>query len=252
MTVFVGLDLAWTARNPSGVCVFEARGEGLALRLLECRVDTPVGFADLLESFGDGLVAAVDAPLIVTPARRAEGALARVYGRYGAYAYSARPAFLEKMGGLAGPQLGKELRERGWELDPGALAARSGGRFAFETYPHAAHIAHFPLDRILPYKRGVLHHRRATLAEYRGHVRTLTLRASPELARDPLLAPLLGTPLEAESGRGLKAIEDQLDAVTCAFMAFLAWRDGIGPGDVFGDQANGCICVPGSAAVVRR
>lgn len=252
MVAFVGLDLAWTARNASGVCILLGEGERLALFLLRCQVDTAAGFAGLLESLGDDVVAAVDAPLVVADGRRAEAELARVFGRYGAYAYSARPAFLEKMDGLAGPRLGAELHARSWQLDPLRLQPQARGRFAFETYPHAAHVAHFGLRTILQYKKGPLESRRAGLRAYQQHLRTLLRRLAPTLLADPPIAHLLEPARVQCGGREVKAVEDRLDAITCALMAVAAWREGLAAGDVFGRPESGCIAIPDAQAVRER
>ncbi|MCC7364950.1 MAG: DUF429 domain-containing protein [Dehalococcoidia bacterium] len=228
------------------MCVLDggAAGEGLRVAALGCVVATPAGFADLLEGLGADVVVGIDAPLIVHEERWAEGALGRVYGRYGAFAYSARPAFLEKMGGMAGPEFGCELARREWELDPRRLAAGSAGRFAFETYPHAVHVAQFGLARILRYKKGRVAERCAGLAQYQVLLRDLAARVAPGLAGDALLEGVLSVDAMVLRGRARKQLEDQLDAVTCALTAYIAWRDGIAPEEVFGDAATGYIVVP--------
>src|SRR5690242_422844 len=144
MAAFIGLDLAWTAHRESGVCVLVGDGERVEVALLDARLDTPSGFAEFCASYGGDVVVAVDAPLIVTAARRAEAELGRVFGKYKASAYSANLEFLRRMGGMAGPELALELRACGFSVVPGGLAARPG-RVAVEVYPHAAHIRFFEL-----------------------------------------------------------------------------------------------------------
>ncbi|MEO6044556.1 MAG: DUF429 domain-containing protein, partial [Tepidiformaceae bacterium] len=125
MTTFVGLDLAWTATHETGVCVLEETNGGVVLRKLCCRISTPEGFATMCESFGDDVVVAIDAPLVVEQHRRAEAELGSVYGKYHAGAYSANMPFLTKMNGLAGPLLAGELQAKGFQLDPERLTARA-------------------------------------------------------------------------------------------------------------------------------
>ena len=113
MPAFIGLDLAWTPHHATGICVFEGDETGLRFVELSCETATPAAFANFCESFGDDVVVAIDAPLVVTDDRRAEAELARVFGKYRASAYSANLGFLTRMNGLAGPNLAMELGKRG-------------------------------------------------------------------------------------------------------------------------------------------
>ena len=88
---------------------------------------------------------AIDAPLLVLPGRRAERELATVFGRFKACAYSANMPFLQRMNGLAGPNLATLLKASGFALEPSALRRRSHGRFALEVFPHPAHVVLFDL-----------------------------------------------------------------------------------------------------------
>jgi predicted RNase H-like nuclease len=87
---FVGVDLAWGGRNPSGLAALDPAGrvvaEGWATR--DGEIAAFVGAHD-----ADGAVLALDAPLVVTnPAgtrRACEAELQRRYGRLGAGPYRA-------------------------------------------------------------------------------------------------------------------------------------------------------------------
>lgn len=250
MTVFVGLDLAWTPGRESGWCVFELEHERLKLRSLGTRIETPDVFASELKALGPNVVAAIDAPLVVEDGRRAEPQLARVFGRYGAYAYSANRPFLERMNGLAGPELAERLYELGFFLDATALGPRAAGRFALEVYPHPAHVVHFGLDRILRYKRGRVAERRRALEVLQDHLNQLLMRFPVERP-DPMLEAVLQAPLDLVRGAALKRIEDQLDALMCALLAVEAWMHGVSPDEVFGDARTGQIAVPGTARDAR-
>ena len=94
---FIGVDLAWGGRNPSGLAVLDPGGrvvdEGLATT-----DDELDGF--LAAHDAGGAVVALDAPLVVTnPAgtrRACEAELQRRYGRVGAGPY---PTNLGLLGG---------------------------------------------------------------------------------------------------------------------------------------------------------
>lgn len=156
MVILAGLDLAWTATHESGICLIatEAVDAPVALLSLEARRVSPGGLADELASLGADVVAAVDAPLIRRDGCVAERELGRTFGRFKAGAYLASVAFLEsrKPPLTAGLLLGEALGARGFEFDPLRLCPAAEGRFAFEMYPHAFHVAAFGLNERLAYK----------------------------------------------------------------------------------------------------
>jgi predicted RNase H-like nuclease len=244
MPAFVGLDLAWTARNETGVCVLRGDASTLALERLGCAVATPAGFADLCDSLGDDVVVAVDAPLVVHPERRAERDLAKVFGKYKASAYFANMPFLEKMNGTAGPKLAIELRKRGFQVVPSGLGRRGVGRTAIEVFPHPAHVVLFGLDERLKYKKGPVAQRRAQMVIYQGFLRTLLAVEMPSVLDSALVVAALDREATLARGRALKNLEDRLDALTCAYVAFHCWNHGPAGYRVFGSDEGGAIVTP--------
>ena len=247
MTTFVGLDLAWTATHETGVCVLEETSVGVVLRKLHCSISTPECFATMCESFGDDVIVAVDAPLVVEPERRAEAELGREYAKYHAGAYSANMPFLTKMNGLAGPQLAGELQAKGFELNPELLTPNAPGRFAREVFPHPAHVSLFLIPMALKYKKGRVACRRIALAPYQAHLTSLLSRELPlvlaALEVQEVQEVLALCAVEAK-GKALKNLEDRLDALTCAYIAYHCWRHGRAGFEVFGCSDHGCIVVP--------
>ncbi|MEX0783884.1 MAG: DUF429 domain-containing protein [Dehalococcoidia bacterium] len=238
MTVFVGIDLAWGTRNASGICVIAG-----AECMVDCHVASVEELAAELDALGPDVVVGIDAPLIVESGRSAEAALALGMGRYGVYAHSSAAAV--KAGYDQGVRLARELQVRGFSLAP-EVPAREAGRFALEVYPHAGHVVMFGLPRIMPYKqkRGrTAVGMNAELGRYREHLRGFLERHAPVLLGAPAVAELLDA--GGLAGAARKRHEDQLDALTCALLAMLAWRDGLGQSDVFGAAATGYIAVPG-------
>jgi len=152
MPVFTGLDLAWTPHHETGICVLEGNGCSVRLVQLDCRVETPNGFAQFCSDFGGDVVAAIDAPLLVGRERAADRELGAVFGCYKAGAYSANTSFLEGMNGLAGPELAQLLKASGFVLEPSQLTLGARGRFALEVFPHPAHVVLFGLAERIAYK----------------------------------------------------------------------------------------------------
>ncbi len=243
MLTVIGLDLAWTPGRNTGICIarFADKGVGELLEL-SARCDTPSGFADLAAAFAGDVIVAVDAPLIVGPDRLADRALARRDGRAKASPYQANLRFLQRMNGMAGPDLAGELVARGFKhcLPGGGESVRC----FVEVFPHAAHVSLFELGERILYKKGTLAVRREGMRKYQGLLRTLLADYWPWAIEDQAVQHAL-SPLALECpGRTLKAIEDQLDALTCAFTAWHVATLGLAGCDVYGDEATGMIVVP--------
>lgn len=240
VTVLAGVDLSWSGRKPTGLCVVCGDGEGWSLARLECVPNADAeDIARLLNSLGRDVIAAVDAPLIAGPNRHAEADLARMFGRQGVYAYAARPDFLHRHGIAEGPRLGGLLRGHGWSLGGPGWIERP---LALEVFPHATAVSLLGAARALRYKRGPLAGRIEQLAELQGVVRAYAERHLPCLFSDP--AETLTAPPRETSGRALKDLENRLDAVVCVVAAHHAYRFGPDGFFVFGDTTDGYIAVP--------
>jgi predicted RNase H-like nuclease len=238
---FVGVDLAWGWRRPSGLAVLDPDGrvvdEGWATA-----DDELLGF--LAAHDAGGAVLALDAPLVVTnPAgtsRACEAELQRRYGRLGAGPY---PVNLGVLGG----------RVRAMELvgrsplpyltvprDPG----RRTGWWAVEVFPAPALVELGGLERAIRYKKGPPEARRAGIRAVAAVLGGLA-GADPPLRLDPAgrLARELGR-LEGLRGAGLKAVEDLADAHVCAYVGLWWWANGRAATLVAGDDHSGAILVP--------
>lgn len=244
VTVFAGVDLAWSGRKSTGLCGLRHGTAGLEFESLDCAVLTGEEVAGWLDDLGPRVVAGIDAPLVVSLTRRAEAELARVYGSLGVYAYAARPDFLDRHGIAEGPRLGDALAASGWSLDPYS----QGDRRALEVFPHAAIVALFGAARALRYKKGPMARRMEPLREYQRLISTHVRSEAPELLASPL-GDLLRAPIGHMPGRALKELEDRLDAVTCALSAYHVWRHGEAGTRVFGDATSGYIAVPVAVAL---
>lgn len=235
---FLGLDLAWSERNPSGLAALDERG-----RLIDVRADLRDDGAILdwvrahLSRCG---VIGIDMPTIVrNPAgmRTCERDLGAVFRRAHA---APHPSNLRRF-----PDGGRARRLIDALHGDGvveALDLRAGDPriVALEIFPHPAHVRLFALERIFGYKKkarawpAVL----AEWARYRAALATLA-GADPPLLLDASI------PREV-TARGYKRWDDTLDAISCAYVAAFVWRWGLGPPHVrvFGDLETGYIVVP--------
>ena len=185
---------------------------------------------------GEDAVVGIDAPIVIpnaTGMRQADRLAHSMYGKFHAGAY---PASRARSFWRRTTRLSTTLARCGFRHGD-RLSPQCHGRYQIEVHPHAATVQLFELNRIVKYKKGTVAQRAAGLA---------TLRALV-LARLPQLVPALDPPQLPEvpsTGRALKACEDQLDALLCAYIAAYWWHWGRRRNDVLGDAKIGYIVVP--------
>ncbi|KUI37624.1 GTP pyrophosphokinase [Mycobacterium sp. IS-1496] len=227
---FVGIDLAWGERSPTGLAVADSGGR--LVHLSAATTDTDI-VARLAPYTAGECLLAIDAPLVVTNAsgnRPCEAALNRDFRAFEAGCHPSNTSH---------PWFATGSR--------GARLARALGRPAVEVYPHAATVALFGLPKTLKYKQKP----GRDVAQLRGELlRLMSLVESLVGADPPLdvrhhaewkgLRDAVGT---ATRKSQLRRAEDPVDAVVCAYVALFATRR---PTDVttYGDDATGSIVTP--------
>lgn len=235
---FVGVDLAWGQRQPTGLAVLDDSGR--LVHISSVRTDDEVVAA--LEPYVEGpCLVAIDAPLIVrnpTGQRRAEAALSKDFARFDAGTHSSNTGKA-----IFDPPRGATLCSRlGLDMNP-----RSGrARRAIEVYPHPATVALFRLGRTLKYKdkSGRSFDRlRGELLVLMGLVEGLAAAPTAMLLDHPAWRQLVSHVETATRKSQLGVVEDQVDAVICAYVALFATRE---PGQVttYGDFETGYIVTP--------
>jgi predicted RNase H-like nuclease/ppGpp synthetase/RelA/SpoT-type nucleotidyltranferase len=244
---FVGVDLAWGDRRPTGLAVLD--DEGYLLHVSATTSDDAI-VATLAPYVEEDCLVAIDAPLIVTNAtgnRPAEAALNKEFARFDAGAHpsnSGKPEFREQ------PRGARIAARLGLDMNP-----RSGrARRAIEVYPHAATVALFRLGRTLKYKNKPgrdLEQLRSALIVLLGLLEGLASADPPLLVSGHPADPRVVTPWQAlrsaveKAGRKseLRVVEDQVDAVICAYVALFATRQPERT-TTYGDFATGYIVTP--------
>lgn len=231
---FLGVDLGWYGK-PSGLASIAITDEGLCLRATTRLQDSGDILAWIQSEAGKGsVVVAVDAPLVIcnrTSIRDAEREMNRDFRRFHAGCHAAnlgRP-FAQNVLSFS-----HRLADRGF--GHGAeMTAREEGRFQIEVHPHAATVNLFDLPRIVKYKRGP----HATRVKELRRLRRLIL------SRFPLLHPALSLRLPGIPSTGnLKPVEDQIDAVMCAYIAAHWWFWARQRNRVYGCRGTGYMVVP--------
>lgn len=250
---FLGVDLAWGTRNPSGLCAVEGDSKGgrvvdSALR----RTDSEL--LDWLWPRTRGpCVVAFDAPLVVTNrsgARDCEREISRCFGRFDA---GCHPSNLTRMPDPRAARLADRL---GLDTDPVFPPGDGSVRRAVEVYPHAALVALFGLDRTLKYKakRGrSVASRHAEFRRLAGLLATLAEGAPGlDVRAAPRWAELVATATTSAVGAELDRAEDEIDAFVCGYAALLLWTHGTGRSRIVGSARDGYIVTPVTPELARH
>ncbi len=248
---FIGIDLAWSDRNPSGVAViFEDRLTDYAGNLV--RDDEILGFVRAhLDAKGPAIIT-VDAPLRVPNdhgSRPCDRALSKVWRGYEAGALPVNRRILGRKAAdgsvfVRGERLVAQLVQRFRFAEAAVIPKRTQDRFVCEVFPHPALVSFFGLDKTLKYKarRGRdTASRWAEMERYQALLRSLR-KADPVLKRTKAL--LTATDVRSLRGAALKEYEDILDAVTCAYIGSYLWQHGPRRAVTYGSLPEGSILVP--------
>lgn len=240
---FIGVDLGWTSQ-PTGVCCLRSHLTATppALQLVALsRIDHLDAVLDWIDtqipaSAVGGI--AVDAPTLIpneTGMRECDRLAHRYFGRYHAGCY---PANLGLPFAARTVGFGEALVARGFTHAP-QIQPQQPQRFQIEVFPHPATIRLFRLDRILKYKKGRVRARGTALAQFRQHILQQLPHADPPLPLDASELPPI-----PPTGVAMKAVEDQLDSLICAYVAAHWWHWGTARNQVLGDATTGYIVVP--------
>lgn len=243
MTRYLGIDLAWAQRARTGLAALDERGRLVA----STAVVTDDEIAAFVAAHAPGrVVAAIDAPLIVpnaTGSRVPEKLVTQEFRRFHAGAYPSnrsRPLF--------DPPRAETLALRfGWDPDPGTAPGRSRS-VAIEVYPHPAMVILFGLPAVLPYKAKRKRSVESLRVAFESLLDHLERVCDPilHLTTSPRWAEIRAAAASASRIVDLHRIEDEVDAILCAFLAWL-WGTGYSEMRVLGDVTTGYIVVPGHA-----
>lgn len=240
---FIGIDLGWSS-GASGLCCLN--WENNQLELIECdrqqSLNDILAWIDSQISPTEPAIIAVDAPTIIanlTGMRDADKLTHKHFGRYHAGCY---PANLSRPFAQKTVEFGLSLESRGFVHAP-IIEAKKLGRYQIEVYPHPATINLFKLDRIIKYKKGKLAERQLELMKLCQYIVDIlpSLEPSLNLSCGTGILPVSQTPTSTAT---LKALEDQLDALLCAYIGAHWWYWGIERNLVLGDRATGYIVIP--------
>lgn len=246
---FLGIDFGWKSQ-PSGLCCLEWTGE--QLELLD--IDRQESIADILTWIDESIqpeepaLIAVDAPTLIpnlSGSRLSDKLSHKYFGKYHAGCY---PANLSLPFAERTVNFGLELESRGFAHAP-TIEPQKPGRYQIEVFPHPAIVNLFNLERILKYKKGRLSERRLELIKLQEYICKILPQLQPSLniennlRASTKIVSILFSELP-HTGAALKAIEDKLDSLICAYVAAHWWYWGEQRNLVLGDRTTGYIIIP--------
>ncbi|WP_129336342.1 DUF429 domain-containing protein [Cellulomonas endophytica] len=242
MTRFVGIDLAWGPTARTGVAVLDEAG--CLVHSSSVVTDEELDAVVRTHTAGAPVVSAIDAPLVVpnlTGMRPAERLVTQHFGRYAAGAYPAN-----RSNRHFDPPRGERLAQRhGWTVDPD-VRPDAHTSVAIEVYPHPAMVVLFGLERVIPYKSKPGRDLESRSAAWRVLLDHLERVAGPllGLASNARWQHLRDAAVQATRPVDLDRIEDEVDAIVCAHLAWL-WATERDRMVVLGTVEDGYIVVPG-------
>ncbi len=238
---FLGIDFGWSA-GASGLCCLEWQNDRLTLVDLQRQhaIADILSWIDTWAPVPRPALVAVDAPTLIpnsTGMRFPDRLAHRYFGRYHAGCYPANQNSSFAPRTIA---FGLSLEARGFVHAP-TMVAKQPGRYQIESFPHPAIVHLFRLERILKYKRGRVAERRLELVRLRDYIcdRLPLLEPSLDIQQSAISIPPIPT-----GGAALKAVEDQLDSMICAYVGAHWWYWGLARNQVLGDRQTGYIVVP--------
>ncbi|MFN8420225.1 MAG: DUF429 domain-containing protein [Anaerolineae bacterium] len=250
--VAIGIDLAWSARNDTGIAALRWSESDRAAHLIDCRLArTDEDILTAVKSVDyPNIVVAIDAPTVVPNRegrRPADSKISAAFRRFHAGAYPANRRLLATHQGeqVRGEVIARRLESELQIIHRAEINPRAAIRQCFEAFPHPAMVVLFQLERTLPYKARVarsLADRLTAFAEYHRLIRDQLTALEPAVQITDsfvtLLADLPRTPA------ALKRHEDQLDALLCAYIALYYWYWGAERCYIFGNFHEGYTVTP--------
>jgi len=228
----VGIDLAWSERNLSGLALLEldAKKAQLELRETACLQSNKEIATWVKERCRQVTIVAVDAPIIAPNAlgtgRPCDRELSSAFWRFHAGAYPANNVKCARPIGLR-----RRLEQLGFDVDPTKGPGRIG-KWLIEVYPHPAQVVFFSLSRIVKYKKGTVAEKQRGQQQLADYIAKLLPRRNPRLIVNKVLKSLCI--VQSLRGQALKGREDQLDAVICGYSAAYYWVWGKSRNRIFG------------------
>ncbi|WP_033426591.1 DUF429 domain-containing protein [Salinicoccus albus] len=240
--IFIGIDLAWTYQNETGVCVIGERGK---VEYLDAQVYSNDEIIDIVKSYDDKkLCIAIDAPLIVNNeggSRTAERELmkSKIHG-HRLFAFQSNRTFLTNtFGEIRGETLMGMILDALPEVTSGEDPFRSG---VVETFPTGICCGLFPEIFPVKYKRKPKVPFEETLKEMQRLRNRFKALEDKENLISGFVSQIPADIMNIDR-KMHKHMEDKIDAFLCAFGMYSIYNE-IAQMKKFGSDAEGVIVIP--------
>ena len=237
---FIGIDLAWTYKNETGVCVLDRSGH---VEYLDSKVYTNEEILDVIKQHHtEPLTIAIDAPLVVPNeggSRGAEGAMmrAKINGHRISAFNSNRNYFTKVFGEIRGETLMHMIQEEIPGIQLGFDKMKSS---IVETFPTGIVNGLFTEIAPVKYKRKP----KTTFDETMTEMGRLLTRFGKLEHEEKIISGLISKiDYEVTSKKAHKHLEDQIDAFLCAFGMYSIYN-GHALLEMFGTLDKGFIVIP--------
>lgn len=251
---FVGIDIAWSEQNPSGVAVIDSRGKLIRASGNLRSNDDICEFAELGDA--NGAVVTIDAPLIVNNAdkqRPVERELTEIFGPYDAGPFPANlsNAAFQPTGRIQ--EFVRQLDGLGFKHQP-KVQKQQPQRVFLEVFPSPAQVILFPClthsghthCRPPRYKHKPGRSWVEVQCEwdmYRARVRSLQTK-DPALEFSPEVSKVLSIDVSELTRVRYKILDDLVDGIFCAYLAYYFWYWGHERRWIVGDMNDGYVMLP--------
>lgn len=237
---FIGIDLAWTYKNETGLCVLDESGR---VEYLHSQVYSNKEILDVIKQHHSGPVTiAIDAPLVVpndSGSRGAEGALmrAKINGHRISAFNSNRNYFTKVFGEIRGETLMHMIQKEIPDIQLGFDKLSSN---IVETFPTGIINGLFPEIAPVKYK----HKPKATFDETMSEMRRLFIKFDKLEHEENIISGLISKiDDEVTARKAHKNLEDKIDAFLCAFGMYSIY-EGLASEEMFGTLDKGFIVIP--------
>lgn len=225
---FVGIDLAWSGKNGSGISIIEGDEKSSKLIKTEIKKTDEEIINFIRENIGKNeAIISIDAPLVVpneSGRRLAEAKVGELFRKFNAGAHPSNRKRLSSWDGrIRGEDIAKLLEKEGYLHIPLNKKYEKIRSF-FEVYPHPSIVVLFKLDKILKYKakpKRDYEFRYNEFEKYIKHLKNLS-KSDTKLI---LTKEILEINVRELKAKKLKSYEDALDSILCAYIAYYAWKN---------------------------
>ncbi len=239
---FVGIDLAWSTRNPSGLTILKLEKNKLSILY----ADSILSDNEIISIIQNHIpnnkpcLIGIDAPIVVKNElgqRIAEKLLNKDFKKYNACAHpSNRTRLSSWTGNIRGEEIAKKLNSTNFK-HKFLKKSKEDIRSYYEVFPHSACIVLFKLNSILKYK--AKKNRELKLRQKELEKLYQYIKKNFKINLD-ILGKIEFSELK---GKQFKKTEDILDSIVCAFIVYYYWCD-ISKTKIYGNLKEGYILTP--------